>query len=611
MPRVLIVDDEPAVLEILRRILEQEGNEVAACLGSGEALAIARERQLDVALLDKNLVGASGLDLARELRSVQPGLEVIMLTGYASLDSAMEAVQLGIFDYLTKPVEDFATLAQKVKHAGEKSILRRGQQSVLQRLMDLELRYRRMLESSPDATVLVDESGRVVDANPAASRLYGRTVNDLLQLRLDELRRPVDGPVERHLRKDGSEVPVEASCADFEMDGRQLRLFSLRDVSSRRELEDRLRMAQKMEAIGRLAGGVAHDFNNLLAVFRAHGEFLAQAIDPKNPLWPDVDGVLRTATRGASLTRQLLLFSRRKPVEHGRLDLNAAVIDLQKLLARVLGAQVQVAVQLEKSAWPVRGDADQMGQVLLNLALNARDAMPQGGQLVLRTENVELLSPRETRFGELAPGRYACLSVRDTGSGMTREVQARLFEPFFTTKRAGDGTGLGLATAGAIVQGFGGRMEVASAPGAGTTFTLYLPATQDELEPALPPPPAQVRGRGETILLVEDDEPLRGLVRRILTAHGYLVLEARDGTDGARLANEHQGRIDLLLTDVILPHLSGSELARQVRLRRPEAKVLYMTAHSEQHAGSAGLGPLLAKPFTSAALLSQIGQLLS
>ena len=609
MLRVLIVDDEPVVLEILRRILEHEGHLVVACPGRAEALSLARERQLDVALLDKNLVGASGLELARELRVLQPELEVILLTGYATFESAVEAVQAGIFDYLTKPVEDFATLATKVRHAGEKSQLRRDQRELLRRLTDQELRYKRLVESSPDAMLLVDAAGRIEDANPAACRLYGRAMQELQGLNLLELQGSSEGVQEFH-RKRGGEVPVEVTSTSFEQDGRTLRLFSVRDVSARRQLEEQVRISQKMEAIGRLAGGVAHDFNNLLAVFRAHGEFLAQLIPTTDPSWPDVEGILRTSTRGAALTHQLLLFSRRKPSGIGHLDPNASVIDLQKLLSRVLGAQVQVAIQLDKAAWPVRGDPDQLSQVLLNLSLNARDAMPQGGQLVVRTENFELDVPRATPQGQLPAGRYVHLSVRDTGSGMTPEVQARIFEPFFTTKPAGQGTGLGLATARAIVHGFGGLMEVDSSPGAGTCLSLWLPATEDEEALQLPVATIEEPGRGETVLLVEDDEALRALVRRILANGGYQVLEARDGTDGLAIAQQHQGPIAVLLTDVIMPHLSGVELASQVKAAHPEVRVLYMTAHSEQDAGVSGLSPLLAKPFTATALLSRVRRLL-
>jgi len=350
---------------------------------------------------------------------------------------------------------------------------------------------------------------------------------------------------------------------------------------------------------------VAHDFNNLLTIMSAHAEFLSQQLGPDNP---EVQGIARAAERGAALTKQLLLFSRHKPVAHEQIDLNGAVTDVMRLLARVLGEGVRLESERARDLWGVRADPDQIGQVMINLAVNARDAMPRGGTVKVVTANELVREPRTLRGGELPRGRYATLSVADSGEGMSEEVLARLFEPFFTTKEFGKGTGLGLATVYGIVRACGGTIDVESRPGAGSTFRIYLPASDEA--PASKgrtahPPEA---GHGETILVVEDEDPVRTLLRRILVDHGYRVLEARDGADGLRRSQEHGGEIHLLLTDMVMPEMTGPELAQRVAAQRPTTRVLFMTGYTEHDA--AGAAALLHKPFSSTTLLGHVRRLL-
>jgi two-component system, cell cycle sensor histidine kinase and response regulator CckA len=612
MARILIVDDEPVVLDVLKRLLEEDGRDIALASSPDEAMRLAGRGPLEVALVDKNLQGASGLDLSRKLKAVQPELEIILITGYASLDTAIEAVQIGAFDYLTKPIDDYAALALKVHNAIEKSRLRRGQRELLERLTESEARYRHLVASAPDAVVVYElESGLVQDANGAAVQLYEYTLEELTRLRAVQL-----GPTEpgrhEHRRKDGTKFTADVSATEFTVKGKRLRVQSVRDATAavqaereRRALEERLRVSQKMEAVGRLAGGVAHDFNNLLTIISAHAEFLAQELGADNS---EVQGIARAAERGAALTKQLLLFSRHKPVAHEHMDLNGAVADVMRLLVRVLGEGVRLESARAADLWAVRADPDQIGQVLINLAVNARDAMPQGGTVRIATSNEVVHEPRAMRGGDLAPGRYAMLAVQDTGEGMSEDVLARLFEPFFTTKDFGKGTGLGLATVYGIVRACGGAIDVESRTGAGTTFRIYLPAS-DEL-PAMRGRVARAPdgGRGETILVVEDEDPVRTLLRRILVEHGYQVLEARDGADGLRRVQEHRGDIHLVLTDMVMPEMTGPELAQQLAQQRPGTRVLFMTGYTE-HASS-GATALLHKPFSSATLLGHVRRLL-
>jgi CheY-like chemotaxis protein len=356
---------------------------------------------------------------------------------------------------------------------------------------------------------------------------------------------------------------------------------------------------------------VAHDFNNLLSVILAHVDFLSDQLEPGGEPRQEMEGIQRAAQRGAALTRQLLLFSRHKPLEPSQLDLNQVVSEVNKLLSRVIGEPVRIATALEPHLWPVRADADQLAQVVLNLAVNARDAMPRGGELRISTGNLVVSQHRHLRGGELPPGRYVRLMVRDEGVGMGPEVLARLFEPFFTTKEQGKGTGLGLATLYGIVQGSNGAVEVESEPGKGSTFSVYLPATEAQAAELPARPQQHGAGRGETVLVVEDEEPLRALVRRILSANGYAVLEGANGQDALRALQVHGGRIDLLITDVVMPEMNGRELAERLVRERPGVRILYMTGYTDAAVPEASPSTgFIQKPFATSAFLSEVRRLL-
>jgi PAS domain S-box-containing protein len=623
-PRILVVDDDRVVVEVLSSLLDDPDREIVTADSAATALEHARAGELAVALVDKNLGADSGLDLSRQLKQLQPELEVILITGYASIESAIEAVQIGAFDYLTKPIADFSALSFKVQSAMEKSHLRRQQHALLERLMECEVRHRRLIDAAPEAVVLYDgDSGLVVEANEAALRLYGYPAEELLRASAAELRggapegQPGPAPVvQRPRRKDGSEFPAEVTFTEFRQQGRTLRVQSVRDVTAReqgevqrRELEDRLRATQKMDAIGRLAGGVAHDFSNLLAVISAHAEYLRAALEPANALQPEIEGIASAAERGAQLTRQLLLFSRRAPAEAQLIDVNAVVGEAHKLVSRILGENIRFDLESQQGLWTARAHSDQVTQVVLNLAVNSRDAMPRGGRLTIRTANVAFPATVRVRSGDLRPGRYVRIQVEDTGEGMTEEVLRRLFEPFFTTKGPGKGTGLGLATVYGIAGGAGGGVDVLSRPEKGTVVAVYLPAVDGAPEPARPVDRAPARGRGERILVVEDEHALRVMVRRMLSAHGYDVLDAPDAEEGLRAAEGQ--KLDLLLTDVGLPRTDGPGLARRLIERQPSLRVLYMSGYPlGAESGSSAPAPLSQKPFSPFVLLGEVRRVL-
>jgi signal transduction histidine kinase/CheY-like chemotaxis protein len=383
---------------------------------------------------------------------------------------------------------------------------------------------------------------------------------------------------------------------------------------SLRETEAQLQHAQKMDAVGTLAGGVAHDFNNLLSVILGYSELALDALDQDAPIRPDLEQVIQAGNRATSLTRQLLAFSRKQVLQPEVLDLNELIGSIDKMLGRLIGAQVEIVTHQGMDEALVYADRGQLDQVLMNLAVNARDAMPDGGTLTVATAAALLDAAEATRLGTL-PGAYTVLSVQDTGTGMDEATRARIFEPFFTTKASGHGTGLGLSTVYGIVRQSGGVIALESVPGAGTTFRIYFPAVEARSAGETAPVVRAAEGSGtETILLVEDEEQVRHLTRRMLEEKGYTVLTAGDGEAALTLAQQHQGPIQLLLTDVVMPRMGGQRLASSLHPRRPEMRVLFMSGYSEASTlGEDSRGQpieLLQKPFSPGLLTQRVRQVL-
>ena len=389
------------------------------------------------------------------------------------------------------------------------------------------------------------------------------------------------------------------------------------DITDRKQLEEQLRQAQKMEAVGRLAGGIAHDFNNLLMVIQGYADLLAERLPEGDPLRRNAEQIQTASQRATSLTRQLLAFSRKQMLAPKVLSVHAVVADMEKILRRLIGEDVQLETSSAPDLGLVKADRSQIEQVILNLAVNARDAMPEGGRLTIETANAELDASFAHPPAVLSPGKYVMLAVTDNGCGMDAETQTHIFEPFFTTKEKGKGTGLGLATVYGIVKQSGGYVWVYSEPGRGTSFKVYLPRIEEEtLAPSLEPPPqfrATPRG-SETVLLVEDEKGVRELAREYLQMIGYTVLEAEDGYAALELASLHNGKIHLLMTDVVMPGISGRELSERVKTVRPDIQVLYMSGYADQAVVHHGIlksdAVLLQKPFTLSALALKLREIL-
>jgi two-component system, cell cycle sensor histidine kinase and response regulator CckA len=397
-------------------------------------------------------------------------------------------------------------------------------------------------------------------------------------------------------------------------DDRPRRIIALcADVTERRELEEHVRQAMKLEAIGQLAGGVAHDFNNLLTVITGYAETLLGALDPGDPNVADVVEIRRAAERAAMLTQQLLAFSRKQVLRPEPVDANEIVRDISTMIGRLISAKIDFRVTVGDMPLTVIADRGQVEQVLLNLAVNARDAMPDGGVLEVATRLADVTEARARELYPMRPGRYVLLSVCDSGTGMTPEVRARVFEPFFTTKPLGEGTGIGLSTVYGIVKQSGGFIFVESTPGHGTAFDIYLPhsdaSTADTAAAA-----AVVAHEASTVLLVDDYRRVRELARKVLTRQGYRVLAASSGSEALDIAREYSGSIDVLLTDVVMPGMSGPDLARRLQQVRPRMSVLYMSGYAADTLGAPGIADhgaaLLEKPFTPAALAHKVREVL-
>jgi two-component system cell cycle sensor histidine kinase/response regulator CckA len=490
---------------------------------------------------------------------------------------------------------------------------------------------RTIIDTSPLAIITMDFSGNVRSWNRAAECMFGWREQEVIgkqfpivpeedeaffRENLARLRRgqTIAGIERQRRRKDGTLIDVALwNAPQQDADGDVIGGISvIADMTDRRRLEEQFRQSQKMEAVGRLAGGVAHDFNNLLTVISGYTQMLLDAMEPNNAMRSQVEEIGHASESAASLTNQLLAFSRRQIVTPQVLNLNTLVSGMDKMLHRLIGEDVELVTVLAPQLPNVKVDACQFQQVLMNLAVNARDAMPKGGALTIETETAELeeLSP-----DGVPPGQYVVLSVRDTGKGMPEDVRMRVFEPFFTTKGRGKGTGLGLSTVYGIVKQAGGEITVASQPGGGTTFRIFLHALDQAAAATADWNSTPERKRGtETVLLVEDEAGLRKLIRDLLQGYGYTVLQASDFREALEWCQTHSGPIHLFLTDVVMPGMSGHDLATRVTRLRPRLKVLYMSGHTDHAAFEGGLLEsgitFLRKPFTPETLLSKVRQVL-
>jgi PAS domain S-box-containing protein len=620
--RVLVVEDRDDDLVLLLEELRRGGYDVThGRIETDSTLAMALQTSpWDILISDFSLPTMTAHDVLRTAGRLRPDLPCIVISGTVAEESAVDVLRAGARDFVVKDrmTRLVPAIERELREAADRRRLKQSEESLGQ----MRERTEFALETVGVGTWESNLSSGTMSWSPIMERLHGLqpgtftgTCDACVALVHPEdqtgVRELVTGTSHADLR-----VEYRTCCPDGstrwlagigrtvrDEHGKPVRAAGVTlDVTAQKQLEDQFRQAQKMESIGNLAGGVAHDFNNLLTVILGECEISSMQQPSGSDIAQSLDAIRGAAVSAAALTKQLLTFSRRQVVSPRLLDLNDTIRSFAKILRRLVEESVQLDFQLAPTPQTVRADQGQIEQVLLNLVANARDAMPDGGRVTISTSHVSARPARST----LPPGSYVELSVADTGSGMSPDVQAHLFEPFFTTKPVGSGTGLGLATVHGIVKQSGGHIGVQSAPGKGTTFTMHLPVASRTAEDAAGlADGANVLDGNETILVVEDNTALRRLTERILRTHGYTVLGAANGTQAQRLADGHSGDIAVVLTDIVMPDHSGPALAASIRAQRPATKVVFMSGYTAQHDRGAGHA-FLQKPFTSKQLLATV-----
>lgn len=638
-PRILIVDDENVVVLDLKNRLAKLGYEVCATASSArEAIHHASSCRPDLVLMDIRLKGeVDGIQAAEEMRSTL-GVPVVFLTAYADDNTLQRAKVTEPFGYLLKPFEE-----RELQITIEIALYRH---TIERRLRDSEQWLATTLRSISEAVITTDASGQVTYMNPLAetligqpfSALQGKPVTDVINLRDPLGLSPVECPITVALHtgrptgwathrlwhgQDCEVLPIDDSASPIRDDSGKVigAVLLFRDISDRLQaeaerhrLEEQFHHAQKMEAVGRLTGGIAHEFNNLLTVMNGYSEILRRELPEGTRAHRMISQIHRSGWQAADLIRHLLAFSRRQSLSPRLLQINSVIESTRDTWSRLIGEDITVETRLASDLWPVEADPAQIELTLINLIVNARDAMPEGGHLCIETANVPAAAVEISTGSGSAKTDYVLLAVTDTGIGMTEEVRARIFEPFFTTKEPDRGTGLGLAAVHGFITQSGGHIHCDSQVGVGTRFAIYLPRAIPAADPKHPEPGNGVSPRGsETILLVEDEPAVRHLAREVLAAQGYSVLAAENGQTAMQMAAVHEGTIDLLLTDIAMPGMSGTMLARHIVNKRPATKVIFISGHPLQHRDDAGVGlsaTLLPKPFTCQQLARTVREVL-
>ncbi|UCF20552.1 MAG: response regulator [Gemmatimonadota bacterium] len=636
---VLLVDSDSAERHRIGELL-QAARGVTFLADQADSLAGAIERLqdggIDAVLLELDLKDSRGLDTLERLQHSAPDIPIVVLSHIAEDVLGMEAARRGAQDYLDKSSVDAHALKRAVCYSIERLRAEHASQ-LLATAMEASMLLATAVEQSAEAILITDTNGVIQYVNPSFSRITGYSQEEAVgetprlvrsgrhddpfygQLWQTLLRGDVWSGNFINRRKDGTLYRQEATISPVRDSSGKIVNFVLagRDVTREIELEEQLRQSQKMEAVGQLAGGIAHDFNNLLTAIMGNAELLLANLNEDDPRRGDLDEIRHAGARAARLTRQLLAFSRRQVMEPVILGLNEVVDNVSNLIQRLIGEPIELVTKLDEGLVQVLADPGQIEQVVLNLAVNARDAMPEGGRLLIETANVDLDEEYLGTHARVTPGSYVMLAISDTGVGMDEETRSRIFEPFFTTKASGKGTGLGLSTVYGIIKQSNGYIWVYSEPGRGTTFKIYLPqfGGKEPVErPGLRDMEGEVAVGGETALLVEDDDGVRAVVRRTLQSSGYTVLEARNAAQAERMAREHDGPIDFLVTDLVMPDMSGRELASRIAAYRPLLRVLYMSGYSDNAVlGEGMLTPemeFLAKPFSQDKLLQKVRRIL-
>jgi len=640
---ILLVEDDELQVQLVQTVFQawEKKTEISVAENLGEARRLLRRDTPDVVLADLKLPDGHGTELIPRGES-DTSYPVIIMTAYGDERIAVDAIKSGALEYVVKSPKAISRLPLTVEralrewgHIIEKNL-------ALDALKESEKRFSLLFNNSLELFYVLDCDGRFLDINDRALSLLGYDRDEIKTLRLTDILYEEDIPValrsidyilingtakrslDFRLKKyDGFDIWIEATGVRmYQADGRISILGLARDITKRkeaeetlRETEEQLRFSQKMDAVGRLAGGIAHDFNNLLSIIMGNCDVISQGLDTGRPLGGNVKEIRQASDRAAELTRQLLAFSRKQVFKTEVLDPNSVVSGMKSMLERLMGEDIILEPRLDENAGFVEADIGQLEQVIMNLAVNARDAMPGGGRLVIEISGIDVDDDYETGYIGLKPGPYVMLSFRDNGLGMDEETLARIYEPFFTTKESGRGTGLGLSTVYGIIAQSNGHIWARSTPGEGSVFRIVLPRvshapSEKEIKTDKP---VSMSGTGN-ILLVEDDESLRNLICTMLVSRGYKVLHAPTGHDALEIMNEGKEDIDLLITDVVMPQMSGPELAAKLASQVGPDRVLYISGYSDDERVHEiirqGRSHYLQKPFSTADIVTKVGGIL-
>ncbi len=630
-PVILNVDDTEAMRYTTTRILQQAGFEVREAATGREALRLAEECP-DLILLDVRLPDISGIEVCKQIRA-NPRLSAIPVVHlsavFMSNDDRVTGLEQGADGYLTQPVYPKILVATINAFLRLKFLLEENEQ--------LAREWQLTFNSVADAVWILDADQRVVRSNRGAERIFQRATDEMIGKHCWEIVHGTQAPIlecpilrmRKTLKRESMELQADDRWfkvtvdpildADKHLSGA---VHIVSDITERKQaeaeqtlLQAQLHQAQKMESVGRLAGGVAHDFNNMLTIILSYTQLVIDRIDPAGTVHDDLQQVLKAAQRSVDITRQLLAFARKQTVSPQVLDLNQTVESMLKMLRRLIGEDIHLTWRPRSGLGPVKIDPSQMDQILANLCVNARDAIAGVGEVTLETDNVIFDGSYCAAHPGYVPGDFVLLAVSDTGCGMDRQTLDHIFEPFFTTKDLGQGTGLGLATVYGIVKQNDGFINVYSEPGKGTTFRIYLPRhAGDPQQSKLPDETEIPRGHHETVLIIEDDVPILNLVKRMLEGLDYEALEAATPGQAMNLAQTHIGGIDLVLTDVIMPEMTGPDLAKKLKALYPDLKILFMSGYTADIIAQRGLLPedvhFVSKPFSRKELAVKIRETL-
>lgn len=630
--RVLLVEDNPSDVRLVLHELRQGGFDPQFSRAENEAEFLALlDPDLDVILCDYNLPQFDALSALQLLQQSGFAIPLLVVSGSIGEEVAVEAIKKGATDYLLK--DRLGRLGLAVTQALEQRKLREAETRTRDALRASESLLRNIITNIPCAVFWKDCDSKYLGCNDRLVWKYGlKSVSEIIgrtdlevgigeaearafldgDRRIIETGEPLLNLEEKLTRSDGSTLILATSRVPMrDPFGAVIGILGVfQDITDRKRLEEQYRQSHKMEAIGQLAGGIAHDFNNLLTVINGYSDILLSQCQPVDSFHGPLAEIHQAGERAAGLTAQLLAFSRKSIVEPKLLDLNEVIERLVKLLGRLIGDDIKVSSSLAPNLSQLRADRSQMEQVVLNIAVNARDAMPRGGRLTIETKDVDVDVDRAFRYPDCMAGRYVRLAISDTGTGMTDEVRAKLFEPFFTTKGPGKGTGLGLATVYGIVKQAGGHISVYSELGVGTTFQVLFPAIAGDLDRSTEAEDSRPTVGKETILLVEDEAGVRTFTWQALEAQGYSVLPAGSAKEAIDLSDGHDGAIHLLVTDVVMAEMGGRELAESLRGRRPGIRVLYMSGYTDdvviRHGVIDAHDAFLQKPFTPLGLSRKV-----